>query len=72
MAARARKDTKRYWEFAQCFWARSTGEDISGIRLPENMRELEDRFWKHVGDTIGVALEEQGSKPRTKKHGRAG
>jgi len=75
MAARARRDTRRCWEFARWFLARSTGEDISGIRLPENMRELEDRFWKHVGDTIGKALEGRGCRPSRatkKKRKKAG
>jgi hypothetical protein len=41
MAARARKATRRYWEFARCYWARTVGEDTSEIRLGENVQELE-------------------------------
>ena len=56
MASRARRDTRRYWEFARCYWARKVGEEISGIDLPENLRELEDRFWGRVDAAIGEAL----------------
>jgi len=72
MASRARKDTRRYWEFARCFWARSTGEDISEINLPENARELENGFWRRVDATISKALEERVVSPRKKKRKRAG
>lgn len=56
MAARARKDTRRHWGFARCYWARTVGEDISEIRLPENARELEEKFWQRVDAAIGEAL----------------
>jgi len=72
MAASARKDTRRYWEFARCFWARSTGEDISEINLPENMRELEDGFWRRVDAAISEVLEGRGLGLKKKKRKRAG
>ena len=72
MAARARKDTRRHWEFARCFWARRVGEDISGIRLPENMRELEEKFWRRVDSAISEALRGRKPRPARKRHGRAG
>jgi hypothetical protein len=72
MAARARRDTRRYWEFARCYWARKVGEEISGIRLPENMRELEEKFWKRVDAAIAEALRGRNSRPAKKRHRRAG
>ncbi len=72
MAARARKDTKRYWEFGRCFWAGSTGLDIAEISLPENARELEDEFWRRVDAAISKALEGRGSGPTNRKRRRAG
>jgi hypothetical protein len=71
MAASARKHTRRYWEFARCYWARTVGEDISEIRLPENMRELEDGFWRRVDDTISETLRGRGSRPAKNKRKRA-
>src|ERR1019366_495083 len=56
MAARARKDTRRYWQFARCYWARTVGEDISQIRLPDNMRQLENEFWQRVDATFAEVL----------------
>ena len=67
MAARARKDSRRCWEFARCYWARTVGEDVSEIRLPENMRELEDGFWSRVDTTVTEALGGRGSRPAKKK-----
>jgi len=72
MAARARKDTRRYWEFARCYWSRRVGEEISEIRLPENLRELEEKFWKRVDATITEALRGRKPRPARKRHGRAG
>jgi hypothetical protein len=72
MAARARKDTRRYWEFARCYWSRRVGEEISEIRLPENLRELEEKFWKRVDSAISEALRGQKPRPARKRHGRAG
>ena len=71
MAARARKDTKRYWEFARCYWARTVGEDISEINLPENTWELEEEFWRRVDAAISEPLRGRGSRPIKKKHKRA-
>jgi len=72
MASRARKDTRRYWEFARCYWARKVGEVIPEIRLPENMRELEEKFWKRVGAAIAEALGERGARPAKRARRRAG
>ena len=72
MAARARKDTRRYWEFARCYWARTVGWDISEIRLPENLRELEDRFWGRVDAAIAKALRGRGARQAKRTHRRAG
>ena len=72
MAASARKDTRRYWEFARCYWSRTLGVDISEIDLPENTRELEEKFWSRVDATISKALEGRGSRPTNDKRKRAG
>jgi hypothetical protein len=72
MASRARRDTRRYWEFARCFWSRSLAVDISEIGLPENISELEEKFWKGVDATITEALRGRDSRPATKRHRRAG
>ena len=72
MAARARKDTRRYWEFARCYWSRRLGVDISEIDLPVNTWELEDKFWKRVDTTVTKALRGRRSRPATKRHRRAG
>ena len=71
MVASARKDTRRYWEFACCFWSRALGVDISEINLPENTRALEEKFWKVVDATISEALGGRGSEPARKKRARA-
>jgi hypothetical protein len=71
-AARARKDTRRHWEFARCYWARTVGEDLSEIRLPKNVRELEDKFWGHVDAAITEALRGRGARPTEGKRKRAG
>jgi hypothetical protein len=72
MAARARKDTRRYWQFARCYWARTVGTDLSEIRLPENMRELEGEFWRRVDATIAEVLRGRESKAVKTKRARAG
>jgi hypothetical protein len=58
MVASARKDTRRYWTFACCFWSRALGVDISEIDLPANMSELEEEFWGRVDAAISEALRE--------------
>ena len=72
MAARARKDTRRYWEFARCYWSRSLGIDMDEIDLPENSWELEEKFWRQVESAITEALKGRGSRPAKKRHRRAG
>jgi hypothetical protein len=72
MAARARQDTRRYWEFARCFWSRTLGVDISEIDLPVNMSELEEKFWSRVDTTISETLEGRGSRPTNDKRKRSG
>ena len=72
MAARARKDTRRYWEFARCYWARTGGVGISEIDLPENTWELEEKFWGRVEATISEALRGRESRPTQRKRKRAG
>jgi hypothetical protein len=70
MAVRVRKDTRSYWAFARCHLSRTVGEEISEIRLPENMRELEDKFWRSVDSTIDRAL--RGREPKLMKKRRGG
>jgi hypothetical protein len=65
MAARARKDTRRYWEFARCYWSRTLGVDISEIDLPVNTWDLEEKFWRRVDATIDEVL--KGRAPRSLK-----
>jgi hypothetical protein len=72
MAARARKDTRRYWEFARCYWSRTLGVDISEIDLPVNAWELEEKFWRRVDAAISEALGGRGSRPTERKRKRAG
>jgi len=72
MAARARKDTRRYWEFARCYWSRTIGVDISEIDLPVNTWELEEKSWGRVDATISEALAGRGSRPTGRKRRRAG
>ncbi len=72
LVARARKDTRRHWESARCRWGRTVGEDVSEIRLPENMRHLEEKFWGRVDATIREALEGRVAGPRKKKREGAG
>ena len=68
MAARAKNDSRRYWEFARCYWARITGEVTPEIRLPRNMQELEEKFWKRVDAAISEAL--RGRRVRSSKKRR--
>ena len=72
MVASARKDTRRFWEFARCYWSRSLGTDINEIDLPVNTRALEEKFWKVVDATISEVLGGRGSGPARKKRTRAG
>ena len=67
MAKRARRDTRRYWEFACCFWSRTLGVDISEIDIPQNASELEEKFWRGVNATVAEALGERGSRAAKKK-----
>jgi hypothetical protein len=64
MVASARKDSRRYWKFACCFWSKAQGMDISEIDLPENTRALEEKFWKVVDATVAEAL--RGRRPKAK------
>jgi hypothetical protein len=68
MVASAKKDTRRYWESACCFWSKSLGVDINEIDIPLNFWELEEKFWSRVDATIAAALRE----PRAKSRRRAG
>ena len=68
MASRARRDSRRYWAFARCFWSRSLGINIDEIELPENTWELEERFWGQVESAITEAL--RGQRPGAKKRTR--
>jgi hypothetical protein len=71
MVASARKDTRRFWEFARCYWSRSLGVDISEIDIPINASELEQKFWSRVNATVAEALKGQGPGPAKKRHRRA-
>ncbi len=62
MVASVRKDTRRYWEFACCFWSKELGLDISEVGLPTNAWELEQKFWSRVDATIAKALRERRSR----------
>jgi len=70
MVASARKDTRRYWEFACCFWSKSLGVDKNEIDIPMNAWELEEKFWSRVDATIAEAL--RGRRPGAKKRRRDG
>ena len=72
MTAKARKDARRNWEFARCYWSRTLRVDISEVDLPENTWELEEKFWRRVDATITEALRGRGSTPAKKKRRRAG
>ena len=71
MAARARKDTRRYWEFARCYWSRTWAIDIDEIDLPVNKLELEEKFWSRVDAAIAEALSGRELKPVTKNRSTA-
>ena len=72
MVANARRDVRRYWEFARCHWSQSLGIDISEIDIPQDASELEQEFWRRVDAAIGEALRERGSRPAKKRDKRAG
>ena len=72
MTTRARKDTRRYWEFARCYWARTVGADIAEIDLPVNTWQREEEFWGRVDATISEVLRGRGSRPTERKRRRAG
>lgn len=72
MVASARRDARKYWTYAQCYWSRTVGEDPSAIRLPENMRALENEFWQRVDAAISEALGERGTRPAKRKRRNAG
>jgi hypothetical protein len=72
MAARARKDTRRYWEFARCYWSRTLGIEIDEIGLPESTWELEERFWRRVDAAIAEALRGRGLRPARNRQRRVG
>ena len=59
MAARARWDSSRYWEYARRYWARTFGLDVSAIRLPPNTGDLEEEFWRRVDSVIHEAFREK-------------
>jgi hypothetical protein len=67
MAARARRDTRRYWEFACCFWSRTLGVDMAEIDLPDNTWELEEKFWRQVDAAIGEAVKGRRSRSSKKR-----
>jgi hypothetical protein len=67
IAARAKNDARRYWEFARCYWSRTVGADKSEIRLPENMRELEEEFWRRVDAAVAEALRRRRVRPSKKR-----
>jgi len=62
--ASARKDTRRYWEFACCYWSKSLGVDVNEIDIPMNAWELEEKFWSRVDATIAEVLRERRAKNR--------
>jgi hypothetical protein len=63
MVASARRDTRRYWQFACCYWSRTLGIAVDEIDLPENIRELESEFWHSVDAVINEALGEHVGSP---------
>jgi hypothetical protein len=63
MAAKARQDSRRYWEFARRYWAGTFGEEVLAISLPERMQELEDELWERVDATVREALEWRAAEP---------
>lgn len=67
MVARARKDTKRCWDAARRFWAGDTGVAMSAIRLPENIREMENEFWRRVDAAISKAFEGRTASPEKRE-----
>ena len=67
MAARARKDSRKYPEFARCSWSKELGIDAGEIELPENMRQLEKQFWKGVDAAVGEALRSREPQPAKRR-----
>jgi hypothetical protein len=58
MAAESRQDGRRFWELARRSLARWLKRDASGIRLPHNMNELEEKFWARLRAAFTEALEQ--------------
>jgi hypothetical protein len=63
MVAMTRRDAKRCWESARRFWSRNTGVEMSAIRLPDNMREMENEFWNRVDAAISKAFDGRAASP---------
>ena len=57
IAAKARQDSRRYWGFARRYWARTFGEEVLSISVPERIKELDDGFWVRVDATVSEALD---------------
>jgi len=68
MAARASRDSRRFWQFARCYWSRRLGVDISEIDIPINASELGQKFWSRVNATLAEAL--GGRRPGAKNRRR--
>lgn len=60
MATTVRQDSRQYWEFSRRYWARTFGEKVLAISMPERMQELEDEFWERVDATVREAEEWRG------------
>jgi hypothetical protein len=73
MVASARKDSRRYWDAGRRCWGRiaSIGE-MPGVRLPGNMRGLEEKFWNQVAAAISEAFRGQEKRPARTRLRRAG
>ncbi len=54
-----RRDSPRFWQLAQRSLARWKKRDVSVIRLPDNMDDLEQQFWSRVRTAFTEALEEK-------------
>lgn len=70
LASRAKRESSRYWEFGRRYLARTVGEDVASIRLPVNMRELENEFWRRVEATIHEAIEGRSPEPNERTQER--
>jgi hypothetical protein len=59
MVIEAKQNSKRFWEIATRSLAWRLKQDGSTIRQPDDMRSLEDDFWRRMDAAVTEALEQR-------------